>query len=93
MSIKMKVNLLLLGLGIVMAITIAGYNYYEAKNLIVKEALKKGELITSFAMASREYTVKTMRPLAMELAGSDDIFHPEIMGGFRVSRSISDLFA
>jgi len=43
-------------------------------------------------MASREYTKKTMRPLAVKMAGKDS-FHPELMAGFFVVRSIADIFA
>ncbi len=92
MSIKLKLNLLLLVLGIISSISIAFINYYDAKNRIFNEALRKAELMSSFAMAARTYTVKTMRPLTMKVteAGS---FHPELMGGFFVARAIADIFA
>lgn len=92
MSIKSKINLSFLALGIFAAMAAALFNYFETKNKVITEAFKKAELINSFAMASRTYTVKTMRPLALSLAGPDQ-FHPEIMGGFFVARAVADTFA
>ncbi len=92
MSIKSKINLCFLTLGIIAALAIALFNYFEIKNNVIAEAYKKAELINSFAMASRTYTVKTMRPLAIQVAGAGQ-FHPEIMGGFFVARAIADTFA
>ena len=66
MSIKSKINLSFLVLGIVAALAIALFNYVEIKNDVIDNAFKKAELINSFAMASRTYTVKTMRPLAQK---------------------------
>lgn len=92
MSIKSKINLSFLALGIIAALAIASFNYLEIKSKVIAEAYKKAELINSFAMASRTYTVKTMRPLALKVAGPDQ-FHPEIMGGFFVARAIAETFA
>lgn len=92
MSIKTKLNLILLILGIISSILIAVLNYIDAKNRVFEEAYNKAQLINSFAMAARTYTVKTMRPLAIEIAGTGK-FHPEIMGGFFVARAIADTFA
>jgi HAMP domain-containing protein len=92
MSIKVKLNLLFLVLGIASALLISGFNYYEARQRIFEEAIEKAELISSYAMAAREYTVETMRPLAREVAGPES-FHPELMGGFFVARAISEKFA
>ena len=92
MSIKVKINLLFLILGILSAILISGFNYYEARQRIFDDAFEKAELISAYAMAAREYTVKTMRPLARQVTGPES-FHPEIMGGFFVARAISERFA
>jgi protein-histidine pros-kinase len=92
MSIKVKINLLFLVLGILSATLISGFNYYEARQRIFDDALEKAGLISAYAMAAREYTVQTMRPLAREVAGPQS-FHPEIMGGFFVARAISEKFA
>ena len=92
MSIKSKINLSFLALGIIAALAVAVFNYFEIKDKVIDDAYKKAELINSFAMASRTYTVKTMRPLALRVAGADQ-FHPEIMGGFFVARAIADTFA
>ncbi len=92
MSIKSKINLSFLALGIVAALAVALFNYFEIKGKVIDNAYKKAELINSFAMASRTYTVKTMRPLAISVAGPGQ-FHPEIMGGFFVARAISETFA
>jgi HAMP domain-containing protein len=92
MSIKIKINLLFLVLGILSAVLISGFNYYEARQRIFDDALEKAELISTYAMAAREYTVETMRPLARQVAGPQS-FHPEIMGGFFVARAISEKFA
>lgn len=92
MSLKLKINILLFLIGVITSICIGVFNYYEAKDRVFSDAFQKAELISSFAMASREYTVKTMRPLAREIAGSDS-FHPELMGGFFVARAIADNFA
>ena len=92
MSIKTKLNLILLVLGVITSILIAVLNYVDARDRVFTEAYKKAELINSFALAARTYTVKTMRPLAIEIAGLGR-FHPEIMGGFFVARAISDTFA
>ncbi len=92
MSIKTKLNLILLTLGIVSSILIAVLNYVDARNRIYEEAYNRAEVINSFALAARTYTVKTMRPLAIQIAGADK-FHPEIMGGFFVARAIADTFA
>lgn len=92
MSIKSKINLSFLVLGILSALAIALFNYFEIKNKVIDNAFKKAELINSFAVASRTYTVKTMRPLAMEMAGPGE-FHPEIMGGFFVARAIAETFS
>lgn len=92
MSIRIKINLVLLAIGVVTSILVAAFNYYEARNRVFSEAQKKAELISSFAMASREYTKQTMRPLAVKMAGQDS-FHPELMAGFYVVRAIADIFA
>jgi protein-histidine pros-kinase len=91
MSIKLKINLLFLILGILSASIIAVFNYTEARQRIFDDALEKAELISAYAMAARQYTVQTMRPLARKVAGSES-FHPEIMGGFFVARAISEKF-
>lgn len=92
MSIKSKINMSFLAMGIFAALAIALFNYFEIRKSVIAEAYKKAELINSFAMASRTYTVKTMRPLAIEVAGAGQ-FHPEIMGGFFVARAIAETFA
>ena len=92
MSIKWKINLLLLIVGVVTSISIGLFNYYETKNRIIDDAYNKASIISSFAMASRSYTVKTMRPLALQIAQNGS-FHPEIMGGFFVARSIAEEFS
>lgn len=92
MSIRVKIMIILLVVGVVTSASITGYNYMEAKNRVFEDAYAKAELISSFAMASREYTKKTMRPLAKQLAGKES-FHPELMAGFYVVRSIADIFA
>jgi HAMP domain-containing protein len=91
MSIKSKVNLSFLILGIISILVIALFNYNETKKEVIANAFEKAELINSFAMAARMYTVQTMRPLALKVAGPDQ-FHPEIMGGFFVARSIAENF-
>ncbi len=92
MSIKTKLNLILLVLGILASLLIAGLNFFHTRERILKEAYNKAELINAFALASRTYTVKTMRPKVMDLVGKDQ-FHPEIMGGFFVARAIADEFS
>lgn len=92
MSIKWKINLLLLIIGVVTSISIGLFNYYETKNRVINDAYKKASIISSFAMASRSYTVQTMRPLALQMAQKGS-FHPEIMGGFFVARSIAEEFS
>lgn len=91
MSIKVKINLLFLILGTLSAAIIAVFNYTEARQRIFDDALEKAELISAYAMAARQYTVQTMRPLARKVAGPES-FHPEIMGGFFVARAISERF-
>ena len=92
MSIKLKINLLLLAIGLITSLAIGAFNYFEAKDRIINDAYKKAELISSFAMASRNYTVEVMRPLALKVAGQDS-FHPELMGGFYVAKAIADKFS
>ena len=92
MSIKWKINLLLLVIGITTSILVSAFNYYEAKNRVFEEALRKAEIISSYAMASFKYTKKTMSPLAQKLLGND-VYHPEIEAGFFVARAIADIFA
>lgn len=92
MSIRLKINFVLLVIGIITSILVAAYNYYEARNRVFAEAQKKAELISSFAMASREYTKTTLRPLSVKIAGKDS-FHPELMAGFYVVRAITDIFS
>ena len=91
MSIKSKINLSFLVLGILCIAAVSLFSYFETKKEVMANALEKAELINSFALASRTYTVKTMRPLALEIAGQDK-FHPEIMGGFFVARAIAENF-
>lgn len=91
MSIKVKVIIFLAAVGLVMSCCIGGYSYFEAKNQIFKDALKQAEVVSSFAIASRNYAVQTMRPLTMKIAGEGS-FHPELMGGFFIARAISDIF-
>ncbi len=92
MSIRVKIMIILLVIGVITSASITGYNYMEAQNRVFEDAYVKAELISSFAMASREYTKQTMRPLATQLAGKES-FHPELMAGFYVVRSIADIFA
>ncbi len=92
MSIRTKIMIILLIIGVITSASITGYNYVEAQNRIIEDAYVKAELISSFAMASREYTKETMRPLAKQLAGKES-FHPELMAGFYVARAIADIFA
>jgi len=91
-SIRMKINVIFLILGLIATGAIAGYNYMDARNRIFEEAFNKASLVSSFAMASRQYTVETMRPLAMQIAAPGS-FHPEIMGGFFVARAVAEKFA
>lgn len=92
MSIKIKVIVFLAAVGLVMSLCIGGYSYYDARGQIFKDALKQAEVVSSFAIASRNYAVRTMRPLAVKIAGEGS-FHPELMGGFFIAKAISDLFA
>ncbi len=92
MSIRLKLNILFLVLGIVATAAIVSFNYYDARGRIYAEALQKADLVSSFALAARQYTVKTMRPLARKLAGPQG-FHPEIMGGFFVARAVAENFS
>ena len=92
MSIKLKINLLLLVIGLITSLAIGTFNYFDAKDRIITDAYKKAELISSFAMASRNYTVDVMRPLALNVAGRGS-FHPELMGGFYVAKAIADNFS
>jgi HAMP domain-containing protein len=91
MSIGKKVNLMLLITGCIVSCAMATFNYIEAMNRTYDEAYAKAEIISAFALASREYTVKTMRPLMVDLTGPE-AFHPEIMGGFFVARAVATLF-
>lgn len=90
MSLKLKINLLLLCLGILSSLAIATFNYTVEKEQVFKQAFSEAEIISNFGMAARRYTVETMRPIAMSSAQG---FHPEIMGGFFVARGIADLFS
>ena len=92
MSIKWKINLLLVVLGVATSLLIGFFNYYDAKGRIYDEALTKAQIISSFAMASFKYTKKTMSPLAQKLLG-DGIYHPELMAGFYVARAVADIFS
>ena len=92
MSIKSKINISFLVLGILAALGFSAFNYMEIKESVISNAFKKAELINSFAMASRTYTVNTMRPLAVKAMGPEQ-FHPEIMGGFFVARAIAETFS
>lgn len=92
MSIKSKINLSFLALGVLAALAVSAFNYVEIKKSVISNAFKKAELINSFAMASRTYTVNTMRPLAIKAMGPEQ-FHPEIMGGFFVARAIAETFS
>ena len=42
MSIRLKINLVLLVIGIMTSILVAAFNYYEARNRVFTEAQKKG---------------------------------------------------
>lgn len=92
MSIKLKIIIFLAGVGLIMSLCIGGYSYFDAKNQIFKDALKQADVVSSFAMASRTYAVKTMRPLTVKIGGQNS-FHPELMGGFFIARAISDIFS
>ena len=92
MSVKLKINLLLLVIGIISSLSIAAFSYFEARNRVYEEAFKKAELIHSFALAAKNYTKNTMRPLARKIAGMDS-FRPELMSGFFVARSVGDIFS
>ena len=92
MSIRIKIILVLLVIGLITSVSVTFFNYNEARNRVYNDAFAKAELISSFAMASREYTKKTMRPLASQLAGKES-FHPELMAGFYVVRAIADIFS
>jgi len=92
MSIAKKINLMLLVTGILVSLAIAVFNYTEAVNRTYSEAYQKADIISAFALATRKYTVQTLRPLSTELVGPD-VFHPEIMGGFFVSRAVAYLFS
>ncbi len=92
MPIKLKIIIFLAGLGLIMSLCMGGYSYFDAKNQIFKDALKQADVVSSFAMASRTYAVKTMRPLTVKIGGQDS-FHPELMGGFFIARAISDIFS
>jgi protein-histidine pros-kinase len=92
MSIKWRINLLLIILGITASLGIATFNYYQCKAQILNEAFKKAELISSFAIAARKYTVETARPIVMKIS-DPKTFHPELMGGFFVARAIGEIFS
>lgn len=92
MSIRVKIMLVLFIIGLITSISITWFNYHEARIRVYDDAYARAELISSFAMASREYTKTTMRPLAVQLAGKDS-FHPELMAGFYVVRAIADIFS
>ena len=92
MSIKWRINLILITLGVAASLGLTIFNYYQTKAQILQEAFKKAELISSFAIAARKYTVNTARPLALKIS-PPDVFHPELMGGFFVARAIGEIFS
>lgn len=90
-SINRKVTYMLLLIGFITSTVAAGLYYYTTYRAICQDAITKAEMISNFAMAVRIYTVKKMRPLAVEIAGKES-FHPELMGGFFVAREVSEIF-
>ncbi len=92
MSINAKITIIFLVLGIVASGGLTGFNYYEARNQVFEDAYQKAEIISSFALATRNYTVDILRPLARDIAGPES-FIPELMGGFFVARAVADLFS
>ncbi len=90
-SINRKVTGMLLLIGFFTSLAASFLYYHTTYQAIHRDALAKAEMISNFALAVRVYTVKKMRPLAIQIAGKD-AFHPELMGGFFVAREVADIF-
>ncbi len=92
MSIKWKINVFLMTLGVLASIFVALIHYSRERGRVFEEAFHRAELISSYATASRTYISNTLRPLAMKISGSDR-FLPELMEAFFVVRSVSEIFS
>ncbi len=90
MSIKLKTNLLLLALGIIGATGFAVYNHFQTRALLVEQAFEQAALISSYELASRNYTAQT-EPTAVGHWLKPESFHRRLKLGVSESRSRSEI--
>lgn len=91
MSLRVRFMLLIAALSLIAAVSLAVVSYQFNKSNALKEAKFKGKLVYNYMVSSRDYFGKVQLPKIYEAAGRD-IFVPEIMSSFAVTRGVFETF-
>lgn len=91
MSIRLRFVLIITIISLLAAVSLAFLSYRFTVNSAFEEAKKKGNIVFSFILSSREFFKNEQRSLVMELVEKDR-FYPNLMSGFAVTRGIWDEF-
>jgi HAMP domain-containing protein len=91
MSIRIRFLLLIGTLSLLVTIGIAYASYQFTFNNAEHEANTKGKLVHDYIDAQQQFFKQHMRPKVFKISPKD-LFIPELMSGFTVTRGVSDEF-
>lgn len=91
MSLRVRFMTLIAILSLIGAISLAVASFQFIKSNTLKEAKLKGQIVYNYMTASRDFFGERQLPKIYEAAGRD-IFVPEIMSSFAVTRGVFENF-
>jgi methyl-accepting chemotaxis protein len=91
MSLRRRFTVLISVLSLIAALSLAVVSYQFNKSKALRDAKIMGELVYNFTISSRDYFANKQLPKIYEAAGRD-IFIPELMSPFAVTRGVFETF-
>lgn len=91
MSLRRRFMMLISVLSVIAVFGLAVVSYQFNKSKALKDAKITGELVYNYTISSRDYFGNTQLPKIYEAAGRN-IFIPEIMSSFAVTRGVFETF-
>ena len=92
MGIRTKFIIIITVLSLLATVAIGYTSYMLSRQSAIAEAKSKGEIIYNYISASARFFGKEQYPLIEELVDDKDIFIPELMSKFVVSRMEYEMF-
>jgi HAMP domain-containing protein len=92
MSLRIRFLVFIAVLSLIATVGMAVVSYQFNKSNALKEAKIRGELVYNYMISSRDYFGNTQLPKIYEAAGRD-IFIPELMSSFAVTRGVFETFS